>query len=40
MQALLIGAEFGGKPINPQVAKKLIAEGYALLVRASNLANG
>ena len=40
MQALLIGAEFGGKPINPKVAKKLIAAGNALLAQAGNLANG
>jgi hypothetical protein len=40
MQALLIGAEFGGKPISVKAAKKLIAEGYALLTQAGNLANG
>jgi hypothetical protein len=40
MQTLLIGAEFGGKPINPKIAKKLIAEGNALLAQASNVANG
>jgi len=40
MQTLLIGAEFGGKPINPKVAKKLIAAGNALLAQAGNLANG
>jgi hypothetical protein len=40
MQRLLIGAEFGGKPINPKVAKKLIAEGNALITQAGNLANG
>jgi hypothetical protein len=40
MQTLLIGAEFGGKPINPKVAKKLIAAGNVLLAQAGNLANG
>jgi hypothetical protein len=40
MQTLLIGAEFGGMPINPEIAKKLIAEGDALLAQAGNLANG
>jgi hypothetical protein len=40
MQTLLIGAEFGGKPINPKVAKKLIAAGNALIAKAGNLANG
>jgi hypothetical protein len=40
MQALLIGAEFGGKPINAKTAKKLIAQGYALLTQASNLVTG
>jgi hypothetical protein len=40
MQTLLIGAEFGGKPINPKIANKLIAEGNALVAQAANLANG
>ena len=40
MQTLLIGAEFGGMPINPKIAKKLIAQGDALLAQAGNLANG
>jgi hypothetical protein len=40
MQTLLIGAEFGGIPINPKIANKLIAQGYALLGQAGNLANG
>ncbi len=40
MQTLLIGAEFGGMPINPEIAKKLIAQGDALIVQAGNLANG
>jgi hypothetical protein len=40
MQTLLIGAEFGGMPINPKIAKKLIAEGNVLLAQAGRLANG
>ena len=40
MQTLLIGAEFGGKPISAKTAKKLIAQGYALLAQAASLANG
>jgi hypothetical protein len=40
MQALLIGAEFGGKPINAKTAKKLIGQGTALLAQAAALANG
>jgi hypothetical protein len=38
MQTLLIGAEFGGKPINPKIAEKLIARGSALLAQAGRLA--
>jgi len=40
MQALLIGAEFGGKPISAKAAEKLIAKGNALLGQAAALANG
>jgi hypothetical protein len=40
MQRLLIGAEFGSMPINPKIAKKLIAQGNALLAQAGHLANG
>jgi hypothetical protein len=44
MQAVLIGAEFGGKPISgksaTKAAKKLISAGSALLGQADALANG
>jgi hypothetical protein len=40
MQAVLTGAEFGGKPINAKTAKELIAKGDALLAQAAALANG
>ena len=40
MQALLIGAEFGGKPTSAKAAEKLIAKGNALLGQAAALANG
>jgi hypothetical protein len=40
MQALLIGAEFGGKPIDTKTAEKLTAQGSALLAQAAALAKG
>jgi hypothetical protein len=40
MQALLTGAEFGGKPIGATAAKALISQGNALLAQADTLANG
>jgi hypothetical protein len=40
MQALLIGAEFGGRPIGAKAAKALISQGNALLAQAGTLANG
>ena len=40
MQALLTGAEFGGKPISANAARLLISQGNALLTRASTLARG
>jgi hypothetical protein len=40
MQTLLMGAEFGGKPISAKTAKSLIAQGNALLAQADTLADG
>jgi hypothetical protein len=40
MQALLMSAEFGGKPVSAAAAASLIAQGDAVLTRASALAMG
>jgi hypothetical protein len=40
MQALLISAEFGGKAVSGATANSLIAQGNAVLARASALAKG
>jgi len=40
MQALLTGAEFGGKPISAKTGKSLISQGNALLAQAVTLAHG
>jgi hypothetical protein len=40
MQALLSGAEFGGKPISAKAGKSLISQGNALLAQAGTLASG
>ncbi len=40
MQALLTGAEFGGKPVSANAARSLISQGNALLTRATTLARG
>jgi hypothetical protein len=40
MQAVLLGAEFGGKPLSDGTGHKLIAAGQALLALASALGHG
>jgi hypothetical protein len=40
MQALLLGAEFGGRPVSEAAARALIRAGYRLLGRAAVLAAG
>jgi hypothetical protein len=40
MQALLMGAEFGGKPVSASAAASLISQGHRLLTQARTLAAG
>jgi hypothetical protein len=40
MQALLMGAEFGGKPVSASAAATLISQGHRLLTQARTLAAG
>ncbi len=40
MQALLMGVEFGGKPISASAAAALISQGHRMLAQALALAKG
>ena len=40
MQAALLGAEFGGQPLDGHAARKLVAAGQGLLAQADALAAG